>query len=358
MRTEVALLRLLKKLQSLEASRDRLAIAESLVVATLEMLDARFALLHVFRATPGGYLTAPVAWAVSGGQSATTNFDHFDVEETHLAASPLLEEAAHAETGPVIQKSESEHGFILGFAVGPVGCPVAIVEVHCAEYPSEDLCDCVRELLHIYAEHIGLLDYAELDTLTRLNNRKTFDDNFDRFLELASLTTPEAAEDGDSAQQCWLAVLDIDRFKRINDTFGHLFGDEVLIRVADLMRATFRANDKLFRFGGEEFVVLLRFVSGANALRVLERFREAIETHEFPQVGQVTGSIGFARIDPSLTAAEILGRADEALYYCKQNGRNQVRNYERLIEEGLIEPPAPVAAVTQDIQADIDALFD
>lgn len=357
MRTEVALLRLLKKLQSLEASRDRLAIAESLVVATLEMLDARFALLHVFRATPGGYLTAPVAWSVCGGQSATTNFDHFDVEETHLTASPLLEQVAHAESGLIVQENENEPGFVLGFAVGPIGCPVAIVEVHCAERPSEDLCDCVRELLHIYAEHIGLLDYAELDTLTRLNNRKTFDDNFDRFLELASLSTPESNGD-EHGQQCWLAVLDIDRFKRINDTFGHLFGDEVLIRVADLMRGTFRPNDKLFRFGGEEFVVLLRFVSAANALRVLERFREAIETHEFPQVGQVTGSIGFARIDPSLTAAEILGRADEALYYCKQNGRNQVRSYERLIEEGLIEPPAPVAAVTQDIQADIDALFD
>lgn len=356
MRTEVALLRLLKKLQSLEASRDRLAIAESLVVAALEVLDARFALLHGFRSTPNGYLTAPVAWAVAGGESATTSLDHLDFEDTHLAAEPLLEECAHSESG--IAVSEIDREFVLIFAVGPIGCPVAMVEAHCLERPSDELSDCVHELLHIYSEHIGLLDYAELDTLTRLNNRKTFDDNFDRFIELAGMGTPVGPEDDEAPQQCWLAVLDIDKFKRINDGFGHLFGDEVLIRVADLMRKTFRSNDKLFRFGGEEFVVLLRFVTTENAERVLERFREAVETYEFPQVGQVTCSVGFARIDPSLTPAEILGRADDALYFCKQNGRNQVRGFERLIAEGLLKAPSATPAATQDIQADIDALFD
>lgn len=356
MRTEVALLRLLKKLQSLEASRDRLAIAESLVVATLEVLDARFALLHVFRPTPGGYLTAPVAWAIDGGESATTNLDHLDVEDALLPAGPLLEECAHAESGVAV--SEIDNGFVLVFAVGPIGCPVAMVEAHCDLRPSDDLSDCVHELLHIYAEHIGLLDYAELDTLTRLNNRKTFDDNFDRLIELAGLSAPTGIDGNSAPQQCWLAVLDIDKFKRINDGFGHLFGDEVLIRVADLMRKTFRTNDKLFRFGGEEFVVLLRFVSAENAERVLERFREAVETHEFPQVGQVTCSVGFARIDPTLTPAEILGRADDALYYCKQNGRNQVRGFEQLIEQGLLSQAAPVPTTTLDLQADIDALFD
>jgi len=356
MRTEVALLRLLKKLQSLEASRDRLAIAESLVVAALEVLEARFALLHVFRSTPNGYLTAPVAWAVEGGESATTNLDHLDVENTHLAAEPLLEECAHAESGVAV--SEIDNEFVLIFAVGPIGCPVAMVEAHCAQRPNVELSDCVHELLHIYSEHIGLLDYAELDTLTRLNNRKTFDDNFDRFIELAGLGTPANMNDNAAPQQCWLAVLDIDKFKRINDGFGHLFGDEVLIRVADLMRKTFRTNDKLFRFGGEEFVVLLRFVSSENAERILERFREAVETHEFPQVGQVTCSGGFARIDPTLTPAEILGQADDALYYCKQNGRNQIRGFEQLIEQGHLRRAAPAPSTAADFQADIDALFD
>ncbi|NSL54565.1 GGDEF domain-containing protein [Uliginosibacterium aquaticum] len=356
MRTEVALLRLLKKLQSLEASRDRLAIAESLVVATLEILDARFALLHVFRATPSGYLTAPLAWAVAGGESATTNFDHLDVDETHLAAEPLLEECALAPSGVTTHKEEG--GFVLGFAVGPQGCPVAVAEVHCNERPVDELCACVHELLAIYAEHVGLLDYAELDTLTRLNNRKTFDENFDRFIDLAQQAAHRREEHQTSEHEedrhCWLAVVDIDKFKRINDSFGHLFGDEVLIRVADLLRKSFRGSDKLFRFGGEEFVILLRHVSATNTAHILERFRETVEKHEFPQVGQVTCSVGYARIDPTLSPAEILGHADDALYYGKENGRNQVQQFEELLKLGALkQAPAPML----DLQADIDELF-
>lgn len=364
MKTELALLRLLKKLQSLEASRDRSCIAESVVVAALEILDARFALLHGFRATAHGCVTAPLAWAVAGGESATTNLDHFDVEETHLNAEPLLEECVAASIGFILH--EHAERFVLVFSIGPQGAPVAVVEIHCDVRPTDELCDCVRELLGIYAEHLCLLDYAELDTLTRLQNRKTFDENFDRFIgmvEQASMRRDDDAE-GETEQRsevvtrfCWLGVVDIDKFKRINDNFGHLFGDEVLIRVADLMRKSFRGSDKLFRFGGEEFIILLRFVSAENAELVFERFRAAVEEHEFPQVGQVTCSLGYVQIDPTLTPAEIVGRADEALYFCKENGRNQINRYESLVEKGLIAGPAEAPSNT-DLQADIDALFD
>lgn len=360
MRTEIALLRLLKKLQSLEASRDRLCIAESVVVAALEILDARFALLHGFRVTPQGYMTAPLAWAVAEGGSATTNLDHLDVEETHLQAEPLLEECAHAPNGYALIHEGGDA--ILAFAIGPIGAPSAIVEVHCPEAPTEHLQNCVHELLGIYAEHVSLLDYAELDTLTKLHNRKTFDENFDRFIgmvEQAVQRREELVTDSEPADRhCWLAVADIDKFKRINDNFGHLFGDEVLIRVADLMKKSFRGSDKLFRFGGEEFIVLLRFVTAENADMVLDRFRAAVESHEFPQVGQVTCSLGYVQINPLLTPAEILGRADEALYFCKENGRNQIQHYDNLVAQGLIAAPVAAPITNADLQADIDSLFD
>jgi len=361
MRTEIALLRLLKKLQSLEASRDRLSIAESVVVATLEILDGRFAILHGFRSTAQGYVTAPLAWAVAGGESATTNLDRFDVEETHLYAEPLLEECAMAQEGVVCV--EMQDVSILAFSIGPQGAPVAIVEVHCNVAPNEYLRECVHELLGIYAEHLCLLDYAELDTLTKLQNRKTFDENFDRFISMVEQASMRRDDETEEEQRdtndrfCWLGVADIDKFKRINDTFGHLFGDEVLIRIAELMKKSFRGSDKLFRFGGEEFVVLLRFVSAENAELVFERFRAAVEGHEFPQVGQVTCSLGYVQIDATLTPAEILGRADEALYFCKENGRNQINRYETLVEMGLVAAPAE-APTNSDLQADIDALFD
>lgn len=360
MRSETALLHLLKKLQSLEASRDRQRIAESVVVAALEILEAHSAILHAVKPSPKGLIATPVAWAARGGISSITEIDSIEAEDTQLSADPLLQVCAAAPDG---MAADVEAGDVMrfAFAIHSHNATVAIFDAQCEKEPSEALTECVRELLNIYAEHLVLLDYAELDTLTKLNNRKTFDENFDRFIAIAEeaqrRTTDQAAPDMLAPKFCWLGVVDIDKFKRINDNFGHLFGDEVLLRVAELMKKSFRGSDKLFRFGGEEFVILLRHVSAYNAHMVFDRFRQAVEEHEFPQVGQVTCSLGYVQIDPTLTPAEILGRADESLYFCKDNGRNQIARYEVLIQKGLIEAPVAPAA-NEDLQADIDALFD
>jgi diguanylate cyclase (GGDEF)-like protein len=135
---------------------------------------------------------------------------------------------------------------------------------------------------------------------------------------------------------CWLAVMDIDHFKRINDSFGHIIGDEVLILLSQLMRDSFRLHDQLFRFGGEEFVAVLRTGSAEDTARILERFRERVAENAFPLVGQVTISIGYTLVDPLDTPTELVARADSALYYAKQNGRNLVACYEDLRTAGLI----------------------
>ena len=157
------------------------------------------------------------------------------------------------------------------------------------------------------------------------------------------------------AQPCWLGVVDIDHFKKINDNFGHLFGDEVLLRIADLMRQTFRSNDKLFRFGGEEFVVMLRNVAEDHVHNIFTRFRLAVERHDFPQVGRVACSVGFARIDPRLSPADLLGRADEALYFSKRNGRNQVNGFDELVMSGKLRITTPASQAL--IQSDVDEIF-
>src|SRR5213076_2390666 len=100
-------------------------------------------------------------------------------------------------------------------------------------------------------------------------------------------------EDG---KEQWLAVVDIDHFKRVNDKFGHLYGDEVLILIANLLQSSFRAHDRVFRFGGEEFVVLLRSTTLDNARKIIDRFRVNVEAYVFPQVGTVTVSVGFVSI--------------------------------------------------------------
>ena len=131
-------------------------------------------------------------------------------------------------------------------------------------------------------------------------------------------------------------MIDIDHFKQVNDRFGHLYGDEVLILIANILRSSFRSHDRIFRFGGEEFVVLLRATSLATAHKVFNRFRLAVQEYPFPQVGQVTVSLGFVSTSRG-APVEILGQADQALYYAKENGRNQVCFYDELIASGQLK---------------------
>lgn len=204
----------------------------------------------------------------------------------------------------------------------------------------------VEGYFQIYSNYLRLLDESEHDTLTGLLNRRTFDSNLGKLLEqwhrdhdtpMQGNKIPQRRHEKQQKKN-WLAVIDIDFFKRINDQFGHLYGDEVLLLMANIMRESFRGYDKLFRFGGEEFVVILRNTDLAGANKALERFRTAVEQHNFPQTGKVTVSIGFVGIGTQSVPSEVLSYADEALYYVKQHGRNQTRQYEQLVEEGVLKP--------------------
>ncbi|WMW81114.1 GGDEF domain-containing protein [Undibacterium cyanobacteriorum] len=215
------------------------------------------------------------------------------------------------------------------------------LEIQNPETYTENTKEVMGGILVVYRNFQNLLDYSERDSLTGLLNRKTFDDNFSKILRttIQKNALPETEVEierrhNEREKQHWLAVLDIDHFKRVNDQFGHLYGDEVLILVANLMRSSFRPTDKLFRFGGEEFVILLRSTSKEDAKMIFERFRENVARYPFPQVGTVTISIGFAHIDPFEPAVGIIGRADQALYFAKSNGRNRVCHYEDLVSTG------------------------
>lgn len=192
----------------------------------------------------------------------------------------------------------------------------------------------------LYGNYLSLLQVSQVDALTRLLNRRTFDESLRHLLASSVEATPPSEGNVERREMQstdnWLAVIDIDRFKQVNDVYGHVFGDEVLILIADIMRRVFRRRDKLFRFGGEEFVVLLRHAPEIGAQRVFERFRAAVAEREFPQVGKVTVSIGYTRVNPADHPTVLLGRADEALYYAKMHGRNQVRQHEILLAEGKI----------------------
>lgn len=203
----------------------------------------------------------------------------------------------------------------------------------------------ITAFLKVYNNYLAILDESETDTLTGLLNRRTFENNLERIIqecsgdddsqvEANSLQPARRSNSNESPH--WLAVMDIDNFKKINDQFGHLYGDEVLLLLSRLMRRVFRQDDKLFRFGGEEFIVVLDRTDLESAKNVLERFRAAVENYHFPQLGRVTISIGFVSLNRADGPSSIVGRADQALYYAKDHGRNLVCYYDDLISEGKL----------------------
>jgi len=203
----------------------------------------------------------------------------------------------------------------------------------------------LAKLLRVYSNQTLMLARSELDPLTGLYNRQTFDDHMRRAAQ--SGARQRRAADGRTSAGVCFAIFDVDHFKQVNDQYGHLFGDEVLALLARLMVQSFRHEDMLFRYGGEEFAVVLANADLDIASAALERFRRKVEAYAFPQVGQKTVSIGFTAFGAELGVEKVVMCADKALYYAKHNGRNQVRCYETLVAEKKLEP---VALLKGDIE--------
>ncbi len=165
-----------------------------------------------------------------------------------------------------------------------------------------------------------ILQYATLDALTNLNNRRQFET---RLGQEISITKRQ------NNPLCAMMV-DIDFFKKVNDTYGHAAGDEVLRTVAAIIKEQLRESDIPARYGGEEFAVLLPFTKIEEAQIVGERLRKAVEAHPVRVDNvdiAVTISMGLAEYNREETGEELFERADKALYEAKKNVRNQVRTY-------------------------------
>lgn len=161
---------------------------------------------------------------------------------------------------------------------------------------------------------------ATTDGLTGLSNRRAFDQ---RVSEMVANTVRHN-------EPLSLLMLDIDHFKAINDELGHLTGDEALVHLAGKLRRVVRAGDQVFRFGGEEFLLLLAKCDRASALRVFYRLRESLRAGPLPLEGggtrllSVSGGIASAEEDNGFRLGNLVGRADEALYAAKRGGRDRV----------------------------------
>jgi len=205
--------------------------------------------------------------------------------------------------------------------------------------------DLIEDFLKIYTNHLSIINEGERDQLTGLLNRKSFNKRIERLLSiqrddqhrrLKAESEYNRREIMLEEKSAWLAIVDIDHFKNVNDTFGHIYGDEVLLSLSQKLQANFRHSDLAFRFGGEEFVIVLEPIDVGGAARVLERFRKEIEQSDFPSVGKITVSIGFSKLGIEDFPPVVIEQADKALYYVKEHGRNNVSRYEALIESGAI----------------------
>jgi len=192
--------------------------------------------------------------------------------------------------------------------------------------------DYLQFLFHFYCHQLQMLQGTYRDALTGLYDRRAFNEKLSQLLARTSHFQRRAVNFVPTVY----VMLDIDHFKLINDSRGHLFGDEVLLLLAQLMTDSFRENDLLFRYGGEEFAMVLMDITPEQAQQTLERFREKIASNGFPDAERVTASIGYTLFDRTLSMDELINQADSALYYCKTTTRNAVHSYQDLVDSGLI----------------------
>lgn len=336
---------LLQHIAEITRNRDHDLLDMSVISALYHMTNAeQVRALEIFQIKDELFVQEK-AWIKDGkAVSAEAAGGEAEGTKTSLANSPLLLDCLRRK-GAEAMETAPDGNVILWIPVWLNDKINGCIKLESSTPFSTETQTVIKGIVEVYHNYQSLIDYSERDSLTGLLNRKTFDEKFARLAssvtehERHQLRPDEERRHIDEPKSHWLAVVDIDHFKRINDTFGHLYGDEVLILVANMLKSSFRTQDRVFRFGGEEFVILLRSVTLESARKALERFRESVEQYNFPQVGKVTLSIGFVSINAE-TPVVILGHADQALYFAKENGRNQVQFYDELVAIGALKSEA------------------
>lgn len=177
--------------------------------------------------------------------------------------------------------------------------------------------DTNKEMEQLRSELTHVREVAKTDALTGLLNRRAFDKELNDLFSKAD-------------KQLCLAILDLDHFKRINDSFGHPIGDKVLKYFASLLMEHAAKNHFVARYGGEEMAMIMPDTSMSDALELAEKIRKFLETSNLKRkdntesIGRITVSIGVAALKQNDTPETLIDRADQALYKAKESGRNQV----------------------------------
>ena len=233
-----------------------------------------------------------------------------------------------------------------------------VIEIHSGSILTDAQLQSIDSLHRVFRNMYNLLAYSDRDALTGLLNRKSLDDTFysavleemDEQLDKPSKVPETAVIPGQERRHrvppnYWLGTVSVDNFGLINDKNGHLIAEEVLLLVARIMNNTFRTYDRIYRFGGEQFAVLMHCPDEALVLAAFERFRANMEKFNFPQVGRITACGGFTRISADDSPSTALERAERAVDYAQRNGRNKVFSHIDLVRKGFFGDTPKVGAV-------------
>lgn len=345
-------IRIIDNLAEITSYHDRHVLEKSLLKTLNEIFPSQDIRLFRVREHRGSHELSLLAFCVNSVIVSSQENPRLITESSAL--SEAIFRAINNADVELISNEEGKWNVIYP-AFDAHGAIFAVLLISTDLVPSNGDQRLIYGLLRVYSNYLVLIEKTQKDKLTGLYNRETLDDEITKILvRQAPHFNEEMSSPNDSrrrvfAVKYWLGVIDIDNFKTINDNFGHLYGDEVIILVARLMTSgVIRDDDLVYRYGGEEFVVVLKAPNEEDAMRTFERIREMVATHDFPQINQVTISIGFVEIFSQSSPADVIGEADEALYYAKGNGRNQVHSYSHLLSEGKVKP------ISQVVHGDIE----
>ena len=333
-----------EQLAELTAYRDRDVADTTLVAALRDLLQAREVAIHrcVGEDSDRRWLTRArlgLSDVVATADSIYTDLG--DLPPLGAFPERLLAVQLQAPVTPAVTAPDGPH--LTVFPLTTDREALGVLELQTSAPLDVAAHQLVGGILRLYRNFQALLDYSERDTLTGLLNRKTFDEAFFKLSTLPGDDADAVAHDGlgsadrrvpPAQQPHYIGVIDIDHFKSVNDNFGHLIGDEVLLLLSRLMRSVFRFHDRLYRFGGEEFVVLVRCTGDDDAGIAFERLRATVQGYGFPQVGTITVSVGYTRLHRGDTPSSAFERADRAVYWSKTHGRNQVFSHAALVASG------------------------
>ncbi|MES2164806.1 MAG: GGDEF domain-containing protein [Pseudomonadota bacterium] len=326
---------MLKKLGAITAIRDTQLVEQSLlrtlapIVGVLETslyrISSQYQITHILHHSRTGSRDSDGAERISERIDAIRNETKIDEHIREVIDNVrLLGQACHRRRGEgllfcyPLRSGEQQSGYLI-FERGHVLTPMEEAVI--------------TGVLRVYSNYYALLDSSQRDRLTGLHNRYAMEISLERLWEELSAAPPAQAR-----RDCyWLGVLDIDHFKSINDRFGHVIGDEILLLVSRVLGKTLRRTDLLFRYGGEEFIVIVEAGDREAAGLLFERLRTAVGAYNYPQVGQVTLSGGFSMVSTTVLPKSVLERADRAMYEAKKAGRNRIRHYDTLRAQGVLE---------------------